>query len=267
LGAGEIAGWIAAVLSALASVLAWAARLIWGREFAAAKDETIKAKEAQLVTKDETIKAKDAQIEGLTQRLKEERELNPMMIREYFVSVKAQLEEYIALLKGQRDEAQGKLVGLQREIKTVQATAAGRQDQIRELVAERSRLQDVSAALSKQVEQLQSKQEENDQVLYNYETLLKPVDLGAVPWTAITSLKDLDFSKLAIDTSLITAKWSTTLPFQTIGQPSRPIKRSNRSRIVGQSTAPAPAAAEPPESSAGADAPPQPDQEKPDSSG
>ena len=47
------------ILSALAAVLAWAAKLWWGREFAAAKDEIIKAK-------DELINVKEAQIEQLT---------------------------------------------------------------------------------------------------------------------------------------------------------------------------------------------------------
>jgi hypothetical protein len=39
---------IAALASSLAAVLAWAAKLWWAKEFAAAKDETIHAKEAQI---------------------------------------------------------------------------------------------------------------------------------------------------------------------------------------------------------------------------
>lgn len=59
---------VGALLSALAAFLAWAARLWWGKEFAAAKDETIHAKEAQIAVLkeqfDATVKAKDAQLES-----------------------------------------------------------------------------------------------------------------------------------------------------------------------------------------------------------
>jgi DNA repair exonuclease SbcCD ATPase subunit len=228
---GEVVAWITAALSAVASVLAWAARLVWGREFAAAKDETIKAKEAQLVTKDETIKAKDAQIEGLTQRLKEERELNPMTIREYFVSVKAQLEEYIAVLKGQRDEAHGKLGGLQKEIEAVQATAAGRQDQIQKLLDERETLRHVTATLSQRVDQLQAKREENDQVLFKYDSLLAPITLETSAWTDMSRI-----SSLYEPLTSLQDKW--TLPFQTIEQISQPLRRSSIGRKTERPTAP-----------------------------
>jgi hypothetical protein len=36
--------------SALAAVLAWASKLWWAKEYSAAKDETIKAKDAQIET-------------------------------------------------------------------------------------------------------------------------------------------------------------------------------------------------------------------------
>ena len=96
---------ISALASALAAVLAWAAKLWWAKEYRAAKDETIKAKEAQIaslkasidgiqVLSSETAKAKDAQIETLKNEIQNLRELTPMKIREYFLSVKGQLEEY-----------------------------------------------------------------------------------------------------------------------------------------------------------------------------
>lgn len=71
---------ISALASALAAVLAWAAKLWWAKEYSAAKDEI--------------IKAKDAQIETLKTEIQNLRELTPMKIREYFLSVKEQLEEY-----------------------------------------------------------------------------------------------------------------------------------------------------------------------------
>jgi hypothetical protein len=96
---------ISALASALAAVLAWAAKLWWSKEYSAAKDEIIKAKEAQIASlkagidsiqmlSGETTKAKDAQIETLKNEIQNLRELTPMKIREYFLSVKGQLEEY-----------------------------------------------------------------------------------------------------------------------------------------------------------------------------
>lgn len=71
---------ITALASAVAAILAWVAKLRWAKEYSAAKDET--------------IKAKDAQIETLKNEIQNLRELTPMKLREYFLSVKEQLEEY-----------------------------------------------------------------------------------------------------------------------------------------------------------------------------
>lgn len=69
---------MSALASAVAAVLAWAAKLRWSKEYAAAKDEV--------------IRAKDAQIELLRNGIENLRSLTPMKIREYFLSVKKQLE-------------------------------------------------------------------------------------------------------------------------------------------------------------------------------
>jgi small-conductance mechanosensitive channel len=197
---GEAAGWIAAALSALASVLAWGARLLWGREFAAAKDETIRAKEAQLATKDETIKAKEAQIEALTQRLKEEKDLNPMKIREYFVSVKGQLEEYNNVLKGQLTTAEEKLGSLKDEIETERSRAAGRQEQVAKLEGERKKLLQLTVGLQKQVQELQTKQSDSANVLFNYDSLLTPLRTS-ISGDYLKSLTEVQTTKGVFDWS------------------------------------------------------------------
>jgi len=61
------------ILSLVAAILAWVSKLKWSKEYSRAKDEI--------------IRLKDAEIEQL-------KELNPIKIREYFQSVKTQLEEY-----------------------------------------------------------------------------------------------------------------------------------------------------------------------------
>ena len=85
----------AALASSLAAVLAWASKLWWAKEYAAAKDETIHAKEAQ--------------IELLKTEVQNLRELTPMKLREYFRSVKEQLEEY-------NDELREELEAARKEI-------------------------------------------------------------------------------------------------------------------------------------------------------
>jgi hypothetical protein len=92
---------IAVGLNAASSVLAWAAKLWWSKEYAESKNQTIAAKEAQ-------IEVLNAQIASL-------RELNPMKIREYFLSIKEQLEEYIAHLQGQLEELRRQLDVAKRE--------------------------------------------------------------------------------------------------------------------------------------------------------
>ncbi len=108
---------ITSLASAVAAILAWIAKIQWSDEYSKAKDETIKAKDtliqvkdAQLQTlitnKDEIIKAKEEQIRVLEREVKSLNELTPMKIREYFLSVREQMEEYNTVLKTQLDEAQ-----------------------------------------------------------------------------------------------------------------------------------------------------------------
>ncbi len=77
---------VSALASAIAALLAWAAKLWWSKEYATAKDETIKSKEAHIdrlkselqgirELTSETIKAKDAQIESLKNEIQNLREL------------------------------------------------------------------------------------------------------------------------------------------------------------------------------------------------
>jgi len=85
-----------ALISSIAAVLAWIAKIRWSKEFSDAKDEIIKAKEAQ--------------ISALENEIRFLHELSPMKIREYFLSVRSQLEEII-------DDKEGKLTKAKSELK------------------------------------------------------------------------------------------------------------------------------------------------------
>ncbi|MCH7754041.1 hypothetical protein IH970_02795 [candidate division KSB1 bacterium] len=98
---------ITVLASSIAAILAWIAKLLWSKEYIAAKDEV--------------IKAKDAQIEVLNQQIEGLKELTPMKIREYFLSVKLQLEEYNDHLKGQLKDSKKKLSASQYSEKKLSA--------------------------------------------------------------------------------------------------------------------------------------------------
>lgn len=95
----------AALASSLAAVLAWASKLWWAKEYAAAKDETIHAKEAQ--------------IELLKTEVQNLRELTPMKLREYFLSVKEQLEEYNDKLREELEAARKEIQKREAELQQV----------------------------------------------------------------------------------------------------------------------------------------------------
>jgi chromosome segregation ATPase len=161
---------ITSLASALAAVLAWIAKVRWADEYSKAKDETIKAKdavieikEAQLQTlrtnMDEIIKAKDEQIKVLGLEIKSLSELTPMKIREYFLSVREQMEEYNSLLKKQLDDANKELGNKKKEIDTLRQEGEISAGEIEKLEVERENIASVAKALEEQISVLRKKYE------------------------------------------------------------------------------------------------------------
>lgn len=72
---------VTALLSSIVAILAWVAKIRWSKEFSDAKDEIIRAKESQIASLENEVRFLH--------------ELSPMKIREYFLSVRSQLEEII----------------------------------------------------------------------------------------------------------------------------------------------------------------------------
>jgi DNA repair exonuclease SbcCD ATPase subunit len=134
---------LAAVCSAIASALAWLAKLRWSREFAQAKDETIKAKEAH--------------IEVLKQQVTSLQEMSPMKIREYFVSVKQQLEEFIDALKRQLEAAQKEIAAKDDAIRCLQSEGASQGSRVVNLQQEKTIIERETADLQDKVAQLERK--------------------------------------------------------------------------------------------------------------
>ena len=110
---------IVALVSAIAAVLAWVAKLVWSKQHLSAKDEIIRAKEAQ-------IDLLNNQIESL-------RELTPMKLREYFLSVKEQLEEFNITLSSELENATSKIEKKEEEIKLLKAAGQEQEEKIQEI--------------------------------------------------------------------------------------------------------------------------------------
>jgi DNA repair exonuclease SbcCD ATPase subunit len=140
----ELLSSITALLAALAAVLAWAAKLWWGKEYADAKDEI--------------IKAKDAQIAVLEREVKSLSELTPMKLREYFVSVKEQLEEYNNTLHEQLKEAKIDLQRADEQVKLLTTQGEATSGELARLQLERDELRTVVASLETQQQNIESQQ-------------------------------------------------------------------------------------------------------------
>src|SRR5712691_1842081 len=103
----DLWGYIIVGASSLSGILAWASKLYWAKEHKQAIDQTIKAKDAQIVVQNETIKSRDAhvsQLEDYIKRLRgdyeRERELFAVERTQEFLKVyKAQIEQYNDMLR------------------------------------------------------------------------------------------------------------------------------------------------------------------------
>ncbi|MBN1253178.1 MAG: hypothetical protein JXR51_01190 [Bacteroidales bacterium] len=122
-------------LSILAAILAWIAKLRWSKEFAMAKDEIIKAKEAQIAM--------------LKQQIENLKELNPSKLKEYFDIVKEQLNKYNELLKKQLEEAKNEIKQKEKDLETLRTEEDNNKDKIEILSEEKENLE-------KNVNQLES---------------------------------------------------------------------------------------------------------------
>lgn len=136
---------LAALACGTAAVLAWLAKVKWSKEFATAKDATISAKDA-------VIQSKDVQIESINAQLDSLRELTPMKIREYFLSVRMQLEEYNNELQKQLERATVEIESKNRHIEEL-ISRQGEEwpDMIIQLQEERDEIKKTAENLEKQV--------------------------------------------------------------------------------------------------------------------
>lgn len=135
--------WVS-IVSAIAALISATAAVFWGRGLATAKDETIRTKEAQIDAlcslQEETLKAKDAQMSALESQVRSYRELTPMKLREYFSSVKAQMEEHIQNLEEKLVASQTAINEKDAEISQLKVDGDVKATELEQLEAESSHL-------------------------------------------------------------------------------------------------------------------------------
>ena len=92
----------------------------WGRKYGQATKAQLQNLKSHLDTltaaKEETIKATEAQLSTLQLQLQELRELTPRTLREYVLYIREQLEEYNRTLKAELEAAQRQNAELERQI-------------------------------------------------------------------------------------------------------------------------------------------------------
>jgi chromosome segregation ATPase len=118
---------IITIISLLAAVLAWLAKLRWSKEYSQAKDEIIRSKDAQI----ETLKL---QVQNLM-------DLNPVKLKEYYTAVKEQLEKYNDLLKEQLTAAKKEIEMMQNSITHMKDKEEENQEKISKLSDEKEKLE------------------------------------------------------------------------------------------------------------------------------
>jgi hypothetical protein len=124
---------LAAVASAVAALLAWIAKIRWSKEFVTAKNEIIQSKDAQ-------IALLEREIQGL-------RELTPMKIREYFLSVREQLEEYNETLKKDLEKAHIEIRFRDTKLNELRKIGGDQAERMQILEEERDRLKQATEKL------------------------------------------------------------------------------------------------------------------------
>jgi len=107
--------------------------------------------------KDEVIRSKDATIENLKEQVRSLEKINPMKFREYFESVKLQLEEYNDSLHSDLQAAIQEIEQRNAEIEKLRSKGKTTQETVKRLESERSKFQEVTALLEKEMEQLREK--------------------------------------------------------------------------------------------------------------
>jgi chromosome segregation ATPase len=128
-----------------------------------AQDETIRAKDAQIEAlrdaADESIRAKDAQIAAVESQIEFYRDLTPMKLRECFVSTREQLEEQIDLLAQKLQDSQATIAEKDAEIVRFRVEGEAQAAEIESLETELKYLKTTQAQIISDLQELHEAEE------------------------------------------------------------------------------------------------------------
>jgi flagellar basal body-associated protein FliL len=134
---------IITIISGIAAILAWLAKLRWSKEFAEAKDACIAAKEEQ-------VRTLQLQIDQL-------RDLTPIKLREFYIKMKEQLEEYNDALQAELSKAKQEMCRKTETITELTGQGAAQVNLIADLNSEKQAIETKVRKLEAQVEQLKQR--------------------------------------------------------------------------------------------------------------
>jgi chromosome segregation ATPase len=148
----QISDWIAAAAALFSAVAAVVSALIaarWGKEFAQAKEAQIEAERA-------VVKEKETQLETLRLEIELLRDLTSPKMRESFVSMREQLEEYNDSLLHQLENAKATIADKEREISFLRNNQALSIEDVSRLKAELMAARDKQKAINEDLEEVQA---------------------------------------------------------------------------------------------------------------
>jgi len=117
----EIIQEIIVTLSLIAAILAWIAKIKWSKEYK---------------------EAKEAQIDSLKQQIENWKALTPDKLREYYIKMKEQLEEFNDFLKSQLKEAEKEIDKKDKEIILLSNNEEKNRNKIEKVIKEKVELEE-----------------------------------------------------------------------------------------------------------------------------
>ena len=129
---------ITVLASVLAAILAWVAKLRWSNEYAAAKDEI--------------VKAKDAMIDVLNKEIENLREFTSPQLREHYLAQKTGLEERIENLQEQLAQARAELSRKDEQIQSLLPDSQANKAKLEQLEESRRELRKKISGLGEELE-------------------------------------------------------------------------------------------------------------------
>ncbi len=139
---------VTALLNAIASLLAWAAKLRWSKEYSDAKDERLKARDDKIAT--------------LQLHIDHLKELSPANLKDHIAGITEIQERRVNSLKGQLEVTASELQELQSKIQREENKEEPQANFaiISGLEEERTKLENRIATLQSHIEQVQTAQQE-----------------------------------------------------------------------------------------------------------